>query len=340
MKKSLLSLVGVALTLMFGSFLVNAQEELPMNIDDAFPNGEAVSNSYVQLLNNYDQRWWYPEYNWFTWTIENNTLKLESPVILDSDLYEAPEYRMYFSPYRVEQLKWDNGISLPLMLMNVSRWDKGAESVAFEISTSNYSLDPLQIYYGFIVPLNDFDTVGTPSQEICFQFDRWLFAWGSDCDGMEAIVNPVVVDTPDPVVEDTNVEPVEEEHGAANCIWMDLANISHTVSNNVITLTWTAVQGDVVQIAVFDPTEEIYKPIWAVKMSDEKFSYQMTWNGEYNFKITNGCKDVFYKADAAKTKEPTIVPPATWPAENILYIAIAAIVLYGAYTLITRKSEN
>ena len=120
---------------------------------------------------------------------------------------------------------------------------------------------------------------------------------------------------------------------------MDLANVSHTVNNNTITLRWTAVDGDVVQIAIFDQNEEIYKSLGSAKMSDERFTYAMQRDGEQNFMLTNGCKEVYYKADARKS-EPTIVPPATWTAENILIIAVAAIILYGAYTFVFRKSEN
>jgi hypothetical protein len=80
-------------------------------------------------------------------------------------------------------------------------------------------------------------------------------------------------------------------------------------------------------------------------MNDEKFDYKIQWDGEQNFMITNGCRDVFYKADAKmETKEPEkkekIVPAATGPAENILYIAIAAVVVYGVYALFFRKSES
>ena len=73
----------------------------------------------------------------------------------------------------------------------------------------------------------------------------------------------------------------------------------------------------------------------------EKYDYKMQWDGEQNFMLTNGCKEVRYKADAKKsTPEPEIVTPATGPAENILYIAIAAIILYGAYAIFFRKSDN
>jgi hypothetical protein len=70
----------------------------------------------------------------------------------------------------------------------------------------------------------------------------------------------------------------------------------------------------------------------------------MQRNGEQNFRLVSPCGDYNYKADAAiwePTKEPEkIVTPATWPAENVLYIAIAAIVLYGAYAIFFRKSDD
>jgi hypothetical protein len=79
-------------------------------------------------------------------------------------------------------------------------------------------------------------------------------------------------------------------------------------------------------------------------MSDEKFDYKMQWDGEQNFMLTNGCRDVRYKADAKmenkKPEKEKIVPAATGPAQNILYIAIAAIAIYGVYVLFLRKSES
>ena len=91
-----------------------------------------------------------------------------------------------------------------------------------------------------------------------------------------------------------------------------MANISHTVNGDTINLKWTAVDGDVVQIAIYDPNEEYWKSLGAVSMSDEKFAYKMQWNGVQNFMLTNGCGEVNYKVDAAiKTPEPEVVPPAT-----------------------------
>ena len=332
MKKSLLSLASLALALLFGAAI--AQEAASgITMYEAFPNDETVSDSYIKLLNNYSTSWWY--------TTKDNTVTLETPIIFDSDLYEAPSYRFYFTnKYRVEQLKWDDGVDLASISMNEAKWDGSSDVAKFEITSDKYTLNPAEAYYGFIIPINDYEVVGTPSTEICFQLEKGLFDWGNDCDAFETLINPLPVD-PEPVVEDNPTDTEEEHDAAGNCIGMDLANLSHTINNNIITVRWTAVDGDVVQVAVWDPQEEVYRNIGAVKMSDEQFNYQMTWDWEYNFKITNGCKDVFYKADASiKTPEEKIVPPATGPAENVLYIAIAAIVLYGVYTLATRKSEN
>jgi hypothetical protein len=91
-----------------------------------------------------------------------------------------------------------------------------------------------------------------------------------------------------------------------------------------------------------NPDEEIYEKLDTVKMSDEKYTYPMRWNWVHEFRLANDCGYVKYKAEEAiePEKTPEIVTPATWPAENILYIAIAAIVLYGAYVIFFRKAEN
>jgi hypothetical protein len=138
-----------------------------------------------------------------------------------------------------------------------------------------------------------------------------------------------------------NSSDVQLQPLGAACVGMNMANISHVVNGDTITLKWTAVDGDVVQVAIFDPNEEYWKSLGAVNMRDEQYVYKMQWDGEQNFMLTNGCGEVRYKADAAKSTEPEkVVPPATGPAENMLYIAIAAIILYGAYVLFFRKSEN
>jgi hypothetical protein len=230
------------------------------------------------------------------------------------------------SPYRISQIKdKDSSVDTSKILMKkVELWEADQEA-KFELSSSD--VDPNTIYYGFISPVNDYDEIWTPSSEICFQLGGNVCLQGSACDSIWVVGN-----------SDWNAS--SDNHGAASdCVWMDLANVTHVKNWNTITLKWTAVDGDIVQIAIFDPEEEIYKNLWAVNMSDEKFDYTMQWDWEQNFMLTNGCKDLYYKADAKRWSDP-VVPQRVGPAENMLYILIAAIVLYWVYTLFFRKSEN
>jgi hypothetical protein len=42
---------------------------------------------------------------------------------------------------------------------------------------------------------------------------------------------------------------------------MDLANVTHVVNGNTLTLKWSSIEGDVVEIAIFDPESEVYKSL-------------------------------------------------------------------------------
>jgi len=341
--KKLLSLVGiVVLSTVFAS-VVDAQ----LLISELFSWKEALNpGSYAKLLNEYDSEWWYSPLDVVEREMSWGVLSIKSPIALDEVVAVAPEYRLIVSPYRISALKAiDSDIDLSKVIMKSVKLDWDSTEVSFEVSEED-NIDPEVWYYGVIVPLNVYDAVWIPSEEFCFQLSSGLHERDEGCDAFELVINPAPVeDTPEDVVDPTqitedNTSDTTEEHGAANCAWMDLANVSHTVNGNQVILTWTAVDGDSVQIAIFDPEDEVYKSLGVADMSAEKFSYTMQWNGEQNFMLTNGCKEVYYKADAAVKAEPTVVPPATGPAENVLYIAIATIVLYGAYVIFFRKADN
>ena len=326
MKKSLLSLAAFALATTMFAGVVYSQ----LDISDVFVDGAPVTETaYTQLLNEYNSNWGYQDSATLTCDAINGNVTITSPIVQDEYLSDAEFYRLYLSPYRVGQIKWwDTSVDVSKFITKETT--KG-EQISFALSSAEFN--PSQVYYGFIVPIDMYDGVWIPSKEICFHMDSNSCMRAEGCDALGLVVNPV----------DNNPENIDTElqdtHGAP-CVGMDLANISHTISqDNVITLTWSAVDWEIVQIAVFDPAEEIYKSLGTVNMSDQKFSYKMQRDGEHNFMLTNGCKDVYYKADAV-IKDSTIVPPATWPAENVLIIAIAAIVIYGAYTLFAKRTSN
>ena len=331
MKKPLLWLVGLAaLSAMFVG-IANAE----VFVSDLFSNGAPkVDNAYSQVLNNYDNAWWYIQDDLIWGDFIDWDLHITSPIMEDIGFDSATIYYLFVSPYRVEQIKsWDPSVDISNIVMRQVEIASNAENVEFTLWS--YELDPEAAYYGFIAPVDMYDGFWAPSNEICFKMSTSTYNQWEGCDAFWLVMDPT-----SNLPEDTRGEE-EENHGAA-CVWMNMANISHTVNWDTITLKWTAVDWDVVQIAIFDPESEVYKSLWAVSMSDEKYDYTMQWDGEQNFMLTNGCKDLYYKADAKRweKKPEKVVTPATWPAGNILYVAIAAIILYGAYVVFFRKAEN
>ena len=327
MKKPLLWLVGLAaLSAMFIG-IANAE----LFVSDVFSNWlPRVDSAYTQVLNNYDNTWWYSENDLIWGDFRDWNLHVTSPIIEDIGFDNATVYYLFVSPYRMEQIKsWDPSVDTSKIIMKQIEISPDAENVEFSLGTPELELE--QPYYGFVSPVDMYDGFGIPSNEICFKLSTNTYNQWEGCYAFELVMDP----SANPV-EDVQVQPL----GAA-CVGMNMANISHVINGDTITLKWTAVDGEVVQIAIFDPNEEYWKSLGAVSMKDEQYVYKMQWDGEQNFMLTNGCGEVRYKADAARTTPtPDVVSPATGPAENMLYIAIAAIILYGAYVLFFRKSEN
>lgn len=332
MKKTLISLAWIVVaSVLFGSFA-----DARLFISDVFDsNSVALNDAYSRILNEYDNSRWYTSSESVSCNAAEGWVVITSPIITDADLYEINTYRVFLSPYRVNQLKnWSSIDASQVIMKEYRRWTDSSEA-SFSLSTAD-GLNASQVYYAFLLPLSDYDEVWTPSTEFCFKLDSNMCLWDEACNTIGLVSNP----TETHWSADTNTD---DQHNAA-CVWMDLANVTHTVSNNVVTLKWTSLwDGSTVQIAIFDPEEEIYKSLWSVSMDTEKFEYKMQWDGEQNFSLTNGCKEVYYKADAKRstpTEPEKVVTPATWPAENILVIAIVAIALYGLYAIFFRKSEN
>lgn len=340
MKKSLLSLATVALA---SGALVGSV--FALDIVDLFQNGvPAVDDAYVKLLNEYGA-WWYSDLDVLTCNWKDGSVTIKTPSVMDDLGWNATNYRIFVSPYRMNQIKSnDPAVDKSKIIMRNFNGENVKE-VELTVWTNEW-LELDTAYYAFIVPISEYDEVLTPSKEVCFQLAKNICMLDTECDTFDLVLNPAVepqpeVSEPEPTAEPEPADKEEETHGAA-CVWMNLAHVSHTVKGDKLTLTWTAVDWETVDIAIFNPDEEIYEKLATVKMKDEKYTYKMRWNGEQNFMLTNDCGELKYKADAAiKADEPEkIVTPATWPAENVLYIAIAAIVIYWAYTLFFRKSDN
>ena len=331
MRKFLLSLVGLATVWAALGWVVSAQNlEISSLFNGATPK---VEWAYVQLLTDYDSSWGYLDDVTVTCDEEKSTISIKSPKLYDEWYDVAPIYRLFVSPYRLNQLK-NNDVVVNSSKIIMKEVILDSDEVSFSLWANDW-LEAGQAYYGFITPVDNYDEFGTPSKEICFILWNNQCMLGDACDNLSLFVK-------------SNAEEhwaADDSHGAG-CVGMEMANVTHTVKDGVLTLKWTAIpDGDIVEIAIFDTNAEWYKSLWTAKMNDERFTYKLEWNGEQNFLLTNGCGAwLRYKADAAvKTPEPEdepIVAPATGPAENILIIAVAAIVLYGLYTLFLRRPSN
>jgi hypothetical protein len=134
-----------------------------------------------------------------------------------------------------------------------------------------------------------------------------------------------------------------EDHAAAvSNVDLALANITHTITGNVITLKWTAIDGvDNMDIFVFDPKEESWIRLGEVKMSAEQYAYTMARDGEhiFNFKPLNGGKEFRYNVNATRSEEetPEIQPVQVGPAENIMLLLLLSGLAYIGYRRYTAK---
>jgi hypothetical protein len=78
---------------------------------------------------------------------------------------------------------------------------------------------------------------------------------------------------------------------------MNLANVTHIINGNQVTLRWTAINGsDKVDIFLFDPTTNAFTKLGTANMSDERYTFTATRNGEFiiNFMPNNSGREKRY----------------------------------------------
>ena len=125
---------------------------------------------------------------------------------------------------------------------------------------------------------------------------------------------------------------------------MNLANVTHTIDGNRITLKWTAVNGsDKVDIFLFDPTANVYNKLATVSLSAEKYEFTATRNGEFIIKFmpnNDGREKVYQFVVSGVTTPKTTTTkitkvPHVGPGENI---AVALFIAFVFYILYRRNS--
>lgn len=261
-------------------------------------------------------------------TIDTSMITLRSPIIKDIGGDYVQIYRTTYSPYLVEDLAlMDTQTLSTTMKSKDTKLQSGEEYMKITLGVED-GLEVSETYYLMVTPIDMYDDLGTSSQQICFNLEQELYAMGDDC----------LTFKKEHSVSTTNTDL---EHSAAGAD-MSLANVTHTINGNTITLKWTKVEGsDKVDIFLFDTSAEKYIRLDSVKMSDEKYDYVMKWDGEHIFRFVplDWGKEIVYNVQAMKTsekepdkKDPVITaPPATGPVENVLAIIILSGIGYFIY---------
>ena len=162
MKKTLLSVAGLALVSTVIFWCVNAQ----LDISELFNEGTPlVDGAHSKLLNEYESSRWYTDSTNITCDA-NGGVTITSSIVEDSAYDPASVYNLFVSPYRIDQIKsWDPSVDTSKIIMKKVESNDDSD-VSFTLSSSD--VDPDTPYYGFISPVDMFDGIGTPSKEVCF----------------------------------------------------------------------------------------------------------------------------------------------------------------------------
>jgi hypothetical protein len=265
-------------------------------------------------------------------TIDATAIHLRSPIIkyLNGDAIYT--YRLTYSPYPIEDLA---NVTDPAILDQIKSKEVSPTSeedrVTLDLGIED-GLDPNTSYYAMVTPIDLYDEYGTSSEQVCFNLSQQRNDIGDNCLFFDK--------TPEEEHGSAVLsgEVPETDHNAASAVDLALANITDTISGNVITFQWTAVNGvDSMDIFVFNPSDAMYNRVGEVKMSAERYEYTMKWDGEHIFRFQplNGGKEIIYNVNAmrSETKEPEkpITPPATGPVENTLLLLVLSGLIYLGY---------
>lgn len=293
----------------------------------------------------------------------SNVLKIESPVLRDGKDTAVGEYHIIIGEKPIKNYIDDKRDDLKdLRQVQIMELD---EKIDLSIKESEVTSD--RSYYGIIVPVNDNIAPGDYSDEFCFDFGTLTYDIGDKCNDFGRKPEPTVTTTVEEKTEEpaTTEEPTttkeqettevkvalneEDEHGAADGADMSMADISHSVNGNVVTLTWTAVPySDNVEIRIFDKVNADYVTLGTVPMTAEKFNYttKSSDGDELLFAfIPRDAKGREYRYDVNVRHESDVTPeikatPKVGPAEDFAVMLLITVALYLGYRVFASRKAS
>ena len=272
---------------------------------------------------------------WYT-TTEKITIKeiadekaiIQSPLIKNQNNENISNYTLMYSEFPLTEILENTSLlneTKEKTITLTGSWDP----FYVELWISDW-LNPITKYYLFIIPKDATGNLWEVSNEIWFNISTKTYwdAWSSE------------------------VYTLDETHNAA---WADmtLANISHEINWNTITLKRIAVNwSETIDLSVMTPGSSSFNRVATVNMNQERYAFTSNRNWEYVFKFTpdNNWKEINYSLQMNTTIIGwndnnwgwwTVIPvvPKTWPKENAIVIIIAAFLWYVIYRKLYRKAK-
>lgn len=277
--------------------------------------------------------------------------KLVTPILKDSkDVTVWEYYVLLWEQPMSNYLEGDAAAILRDDLVELPVFQTMDYEGSFDITIQESQVNSWNYYYGVVVPMDDNVNIWNYSKEFCFNFSSKKYAEGEACASFKAKEvkeekTPETTTKISALEEELSID--ENEHEAAG--WdMSMADISHSINGNKVTLTWTEVPySSNVEVRLFNKQTADYETLGTVPMSQKKFDYTIKQGDselifmliprdakgkEYRYPV-----NVRYEED---WQTPVIkAVPATGPVEDILLIAGITAVLYLGYRVFRRADS-
>ena len=258
-------------------------------------------------------------------SITSTSITIKSPVLKDEFQDTINNYTLMYWPNTLAQLIANPNListTKEKLFSNINLvW---MSNFTMNLTTSD-NIDPNTIYYLMSIPKDWAGELWEVSNELCFRLiDQLHWEW-EDCASWS-----------------------NSHLAGAN---MNLANISHTLNWNTVTLKWISVNGsNSVDIFLWDENLWNFTKLSTVNMSAESYSFNTSRNGEHIVKFLpnnwwvekNYTFNVIWISDLVTTQwdnsNATVTPVVVWPKENVIAILVWTVILYLAYKIVKRKA--
>lgn len=267
--------------------------------------------------------------------ISSSSISFSSPVLEDTFFTKIKDYILLYGRHSMDELLSDFQLLSNFTEVEFSHTDNGSTLTM----TLDSNLDRNSIYYVVAIPRDDYGTLWSVSNEICFRLSDGIYGEWSEC--------------VDGAATSSSTSSNHTSNSWTNAI--ALANVSCTWDGKKVTVSWVPTSNVWnVYISLYNESTKQFDRKGTVNANNDRtFSFNVNQSTApiVRFDDTDGLsayKDyTCHRLDTStpttttttgtKTKVTTV--PTVWPKENILAVIAWAIILYVFYRVTRRKAD-